>query len=197
MGLLDFRQDSIMIPIRYHLLVALFLSTSLFSCSGEEDAVASLEQEPVQQEPVQQEPLPTMSEQLSATLATLSEEERLQANPLAEQAEAAAKGAEDFAFLCSPCHGAAGEGDGPAAQALGVPPGDLTVSKISAGERYQILKNGVPGTAMQGFNAAISDNQTWQLIAFMDSLRPALQAIEEKPATEETSAPGEPAGMGK
>jgi high-affinity iron transporter len=207
--LLDLRQDSIMTAIRYYFLLVLVFSTQMFACSGEEDVVASIEQEPVEQEPVEQELVeqepveqesskqelpPTMSEQLSATLATFGEADRLQPNPLSEQEGASAKGAEDFDALCVHCHGSSGKGDGPAAQALSVPPGDLTVSEISAGERYQILKNGIPGTAMQGFNAAISDNQTWQLIAFMDSLRPTLKGVEDTPETQETSKPDEAPG---
>ena len=62
-----------MTPIRYHLLLVMFLSTLMFACSAEEDAVASMEQEPLQQEALKQEALqqealkqeavPAMSEQ--------------------------------------------------------------------------------------------------------------------------------------
>ena len=104
---------------------------------------------------------------------------------LAGQAEASSRGGEEFGSLCSHCHGKSGKGDGPASKALGVSPGDLSSSKLSAGERYQVMKSGVPGTAMQGFGAAMSDNQVWQLITYMETLRPTVEVANE-PAGEMT-----------
>ncbi len=194
--------------IRTPFFLALVFGTQLAACSGGEKQATSsaegpavvveqqpAEQQPAEQQPVEQQPAEqqmkvSMSEALAATLATLSEEDRSLPNPLAGQAEASARGAEEFGSLCSHCHGKSGKGDGPASKALGVSPGDLSSSKLSVGERYQVMKSGVPGTAMQGFGAAMSDKQMWQLISYMETLRPAVEVADE-PAVEaaEPAAP--------
>jgi len=200
--------------IRIPFFLAVFLGTLLVACSGgekegssategpavaveqapeeqapEEQAPAELA--PEEQEPIAQEVKPSMSDALAATLAALSEEDRSRPNPLAGQPEASARGGEEFGSLCAHCHGKSGKGDGPASKALGVSPGNLSTSRLRVGERYQVLKRGVPGTAMQGFGAAMSDNQIWQLITYMDTLRPTEEAAEE-PTTETEEPPPAP-----
>ena len=191
--------------IRTLFFLAVVLGALLTACSGDdkqatpsaEGPAVEVEQQPAEQQPVEQEPAEqqpveqevkaSMSEALAATLATLSEEDRSLPNPLAGQAEAAARGGEEFGSLCSHCHGKTGKGDGPASKALGVSPGDFSNSKLSVGERYQVMKSGVLGTAMQGFGAAMSDNQIWQLITYMEKLRPPVEVADEPPA--EPAAP--------
>ena len=121
-----------------------------------------------------------MSEPLEAALATFSDDQRAQSNPLAGQEGAAERGGQDFALLCAHCHGESGGGDGAAAQALSIAPSDLKTSQLGAGVRYQIIKDGVAGTAMQSFRAAMSSKQMWQLVAFMDTLRSGTDAGEAK-----------------
>lgn len=49
-------------------------------------------------------------------------------------------GAEDFATVCSGCHGAGGKGDGPAASALAHRPADLTRLAARNGGEFPRLK---------------------------------------------------------
>jgi mono/diheme cytochrome c family protein len=108
-------------------------------------------------------------------LATFADEDRAKANPLSGDADAIAKGQEEFDSTCFPCHGREGKGDGPAAAAMGIKPIDHTDAErgaqITDGERFLILKHGIPETAMQPFGAALSDDQVWRIIAYVETLR--------------------------
>jgi mono/diheme cytochrome c family protein len=52
----------------------------------------------------------------------------------------AASGSEMFKTYCAVCHGAEGKGNGPAADALKVPPADLTALAQKNGGKYPTLK---------------------------------------------------------
>jgi mono/diheme cytochrome c family protein len=56
------------------------------------------------------------------------------------KATSAASGQEMFVSYCAACHGKDGKGDGPAADALKVPPADLTVLAKNNGGKYPALK---------------------------------------------------------
>ncbi len=120
-------------------------------------------------------PAGELPERLATFFATFSDEDRAKSNPLSGNAEAISKGGDEFQATCFPCHGREGKGDGPAAQAMGIKPADLSDTVrgalISDGERFLIMKNGIPDTAMQPFGAALSDDQIWRLLAFVESLR--------------------------
>ena len=85
-----------------------------------------------------------------------------------------------FAQTCVPCHGASAKGDGIAAASLtdawGSPaaPADLTQPHLRSGERpedvYRTIAMGLDGTAMAGFQEALTEEQIWQLVAFIKSL---------------------------
>jgi len=51
-----------------------------------------------------------------------------------------ASGAEMYKTYCAVCHGADGRGGGPAAEALKIPPNDLTVLATQNGGKYPSLK---------------------------------------------------------
>jgi mono/diheme cytochrome c family protein len=51
-----------------------------------------------------------------------------------------ASGAEMYKSYCAACHGVSGRGDGPAAEALKVPPTDLTALATNNGGKYPSLK---------------------------------------------------------
>ncbi|HUB02840.1 MAG TPA: c-type cytochrome [Terriglobales bacterium] len=51
-----------------------------------------------------------------------------------------ASGAEMYKTYCAVCHGVDGRGDGPAAEALKVPPTDLTMLATKNGGKYPSLK---------------------------------------------------------
>jgi high-affinity iron transporter len=81
-----------------------------------------------------------------------------------------AHGAQLFQQNCMACHGATGNGDGPAAKALATPPIAFT-DQDRARERsvfslYQIVTQGVDGTPMPSF-ASLSDDDRWSLALYV------------------------------
>jgi cytochrome c oxidase cbb3-type subunit I/II len=93
----------------------------------------------------------------------------------------AARGREIYQATCASCHGPSGAGDGPAAAALraenGEPikPADLRVPRPRSGpeprDLYRTITTGLNGTPMVGFADALSDEQRWELTAYILTLR--------------------------
>ena len=87
------------------------------------------------------------------------------------------RGAELFAGLCAPCHGASGAGDGPAGVKLedvwGDPirPADLRLplAKSGAGARdlFRTVTLGLDGTPMAGFGDSVPESDRWALVAYI------------------------------
>lgn len=77
-----------------------------------------------------------------------------------------ARGATLFAQNCASCHGAAGDGRGPNAAKLATPPiafTDVTRARQrSPFALYQVIDQGIDGTAMQSFSSLPSDDR-WAL----------------------------------
>jgi high-affinity iron transporter len=78
-----------------------------------------------------------------------------------------------YATHCAACHGATGDGRGPAAAALEPTPTDFTDAE-RAGQRsihglYATISRGVDGTAMQAFDS-LSTDQRWALAWYVSSL---------------------------
>ena len=95
-------------------------------------------------------------------------------NPLPPDPVVVARGAALFGTHCSPCHGPTGRGDGPVAAALDGSAADLTADHVddhTDGDIFWWLTYGMAGTAMPGFEGALSDSERWQLIRFVRSLR--------------------------
>ena len=93
-------------------------------------------------------------------------------SPTAFAATSIASGATLFTPDCALCHGAKGQGDGPLAATLPVPPADLTASHLhSDGELFWWLTHGIKtpegGMAMPGFAASLSDDDRWALIDYI------------------------------
>jgi cytochrome c oxidase cbb3-type subunit III len=91
-------------------------------------------------------------------------------NPLAGDAKAAKAGEYEFRINCALCHGlgARGGGRGP----------DLTRAQKkhahNDGEMFQIISNGIPGTAMpangtNGQGVGMTDEEIWQIITYIHS----------------------------
>ncbi len=85
-----------------------------------------------------------------------------------------ARGATLFASQCSTCHGSGGHADGPLAANLNPHPTNLA-DRTRARERsvaalYQIISQGVSGTAMPSFQASLSDEDRWALAFFAGTL---------------------------
>src|SRR5471032_2248054 len=116
---------------------------------------------------------------VSVPLAQQSDRTR---NPLANTAGASAAGRRLYDQTCVSCHGPAGQGDrGPA----------LDTGRFARGNEdadlFHTIRTGVPGTQMPPF-AALTDEQTWQLVAYIRSL----SAPASKPADSATTG-GNPA----
>lgn len=120
---------------------------------------------------------PERTARIAAYLATFEDADRARGNPLSGNADEIARGKEEFDSTCFPCHGREGKGDGPAAAAMGIKPVDHTdpvrAAEVTDGERFLILKHGIPDTAMQPFGAALSDDQVWRILAYVETLRAA------------------------
>ena len=138
------------------------------------------------------QPAGQMSETLKSYLATVSDADKARTNPKSGDAAAIEAGKTEFASTCMPCHGAAGKGDGPAAAALNPKPADLADgalnSQITSGQRFAILKNGIPNTGMQPFGAALSDDKVWEIIAYSESLYTAVAPAPAAAAPAEGAA---------
>lgn len=182
---------------------ATLLALGLAACGGGEEAQPTPAPTPEATPAPTPEPTPEatpaaagqLSETLKSYLGTISEADKARTNPKAGDAKALADGKAQFDSLCMPCHGTSGKGDGPAAAALKPAPADLTDGAISAqitsGQRFAILKNGIPNTAMQAFGAALSDDIVWSLVAYTESLIAAAPAGD--PAAAAPAAPAAPA----
>ena len=83
------------------------------------------------------------------------------------------QGRDIYRIHCQECHGAEGRGDGPRAPMLAPRPGNLVSAAISAKtdeELLTILAQGVPRTAMEGWNERLSDNEQRNVLAYVRSL---------------------------
>jgi copper transport protein len=91
-------------------------------------------------------------------------------NPLPPTAESLAIGQQLYTQNCLVCHGAQGQGDGPAARGLRPPPADLTVRvpQRAEGELFWFVANGVPGTAMRAWGA-LTDADLWAMVSYLRS----------------------------
>ena len=107
----------------------------------------------------------------NATLAPVPAEYAGSTNPLGD--EAAQAGAEVFRTNCEMCHGPQGHGDGPAGASLEPQPGNLAVVQTKAGDDYLFwrIHDGKPGTSMVAWKGILTDEQIWQAVAFIRTLK--------------------------
>lgn len=87
--------------------------------------------------------------------------------------EAASEGAKVFASTCASCHGETGKGDGIAGQSLAPKPKDLSQVSAVASDDFLFwrISKGSPGTAMIGWSGVLDDEQIWQVVAFIRTLK--------------------------
>lgn len=92
-------------------------------------------------------------------------------NPLGP--DAAIAGSQVFKTNCEPCHGPQGHGDGPAGAALDPKPKNLPELSATVGDDYLFwrISTGKPGTSMIGWKGTLTDEQIWQVIAFIRTLK--------------------------
>ena len=84
--------------------------------------------------------------------------------------EAAGLGKALFAATCASCHGVTGEGNGPAAGALAPAPTNFHLKKPTEERAWDVLENGVPGTAMPPWRNQLSADERHALLEFVRSL---------------------------
>ncbi len=107
-----------------------------------------------------------------------------------ETSDSAAKGKEIYTQRCWFCHGVDGDGNGPVADYLDPRPRDFTLAvyklrTTQSGEvpldedLFRTISRGIPGTAMQGFENILTEEERRQVIAFIKTF--AADFFEEPP----------------
>jgi mono/diheme cytochrome c family protein len=107
----------------------------------------------------------------NATLAPVPTEYAGLTNPLG--AEAAEEGAAVFQTNCETCHGPQGHGDGPAGQSLDPRPRNLAELQTQVGDGYLYwrIHDGKPGTSMVAWKGILTEEQIWQAVSFIRTLK--------------------------
>ena len=107
----------------------------------------------------------------NATLAPVPGEYAGLTNPLG--VDAADEGAEVFRINCEVCHGPQGHGDGPAGQALEPQPRNLAELQAQAADDFLFwrIREGKPGTSMVAWKGVLKDEQIWQTVSFIRTLK--------------------------
>ena len=87
--------------------------------------------------------------------------------------EAASEGAKVYKDYCASCHGETGKGDGISGASLEPKPKDLV--QLSAVVRddylYWRISKGSRGTAMVGWGEVLDEEQIWQVVSFVRTLK--------------------------
>ncbi len=106
-----------------------------------------------------------------ATVAPVPADYAGKVSPLG--ADAATAGAEVFKTNCESCHGPQGHGDGPAGAALDPMPKNLAEFAPTVGDDYLYwrVNTGKEGTSMVAWKGVLTDEQIWQAVAFIRTLK--------------------------
>jgi mono/diheme cytochrome c family protein len=99
---------------------------------------------------------------------------RQMANPVAGSPKVLSEAMEHFADHCATCHGNDGSGNTAIGKGFYPKPPDMrqtTTQKLSDGELYYIIHNGVRFTGMPAFGAeGAQDEDSWKLVRFIRHL---------------------------
>ncbi|HSG45362.1 MAG TPA: c-type cytochrome [Anaerolineales bacterium] len=92
-------------------------------------------------------------------------------NPLG--ADAVTEGAKVYQVNCESCHGPQGYGDGPAGVVLDPQPKNLPDLAAQVGDDYLFWRvaTGKPGTSMAPWAGILTDEQIWQAVAYIRTLK--------------------------
>lgn len=114
---------------------------------------------------------PNSSTNQEIALATVPAEYAGITNPLGS--ESANDGAAVYNSYCLSCHGETGKGDGYASTSLEPKPKDLSQLGAVAGDDYLFwrISKGKEGTAMIGWGGVLEDEQIWQVVSFIRTLK--------------------------
>ncbi|MFK5923561.1 MAG: c-type cytochrome [Verrucomicrobiota bacterium] len=93
-------------------------------------------------------------------------------NPVSADKASVRKGKKLYKAACLPCHGARGKGNGAAAVALPIHPGNLTDSKRMKGQSDGAIfwKMSEGRGPMPPFKAAFSDTDRWNILNYIRTL---------------------------
>ena len=116
---------------------------------------------------------------------------------------AAPRGKAVYERHCAECHGAAGQGDGPAAPFLTPRPRDFTAGRyklrttesgsIPADEDIErSVREGLPGSAMPAWNRILKDAEIADVVGYLKSLSPDFAGEQPKVVTLGTPVAGTP-----
>ncbi|KMP10662.1 cytochrome C [Candidatus Nitromaritima sp. SCGC AAA799-A02] len=76
-------------------------------------------------------------------------------------------------MACQMCHGLKGDGTGKLGKALKPSPRNFTcadtMSKVSPGQMFWIIKNGSPGTGMVAHKKTLKDKEIWDVVKYIRS----------------------------
>jgi len=98
-------------------------------------------------------------------------------NPSAANADALAKGKEQYTAICLACHGERGLGDGPAGSALNPKPGNLEDAVKATNDAYlywRISEGGAMApfkSSMPAQKGILKDEQIWQIVSYVKTLK--------------------------
>lgn len=120
--------------------------------------------------------------------------------PMPRERPSAARGAVLYRRHCASCHGASGDGAGPAAAGLEPPPADLVADarheEATPARDYQVITLGIPATSMAGWSGELTPAERWDLVAYTQSLRfGSAEAAEGKTLAIGEGADGPVAGL--
>ncbi len=96
------------------------------------------------------------------------------ANPIPATASSISQGQALFLVNCAACHGTDASGTGPALELRNSPNADLTASHVENHTDQQLhawIRNGIGGTQMAGFESRLTDDEIWNLVNYIRSLR--------------------------
>lgn len=106
----------------------------------------------------------------------------------------AENGKKIFEKRCWWCHGKKGEADGPAAKFLIPPPRDFTMglfkfktspAKVEIArdeDMYNMITDGMPGTGMPSWKTLLSDQDRWDVVAYIKTLTDLFKGQSNPPA---------------
>ncbi len=114
-----------------------------------------------------------------AMMSGIPEAYRSLSNPLPRSEKTVQRGASVYQQNCASCHGATGEGDGPAGRDLRPPPanlawlGQMPMAEWDPFMYWSVAEGGAPfGTAMPAFKDVLSKDDIWAVIAYIQAQLP-------------------------